>query len=30
MRDPIEIEYLGQTFDEAVENVVNELKPFAR
>jgi len=30
MRDPIEIEYLGQTFDEAVKNIVNELKAFAR
>jgi hypothetical protein len=30
MSDPIEIEYVGQNFDEAARNVANELRAFAR
>lgn len=30
MTEPIELEYVGQTFAEASQNIVNELKPFAR
>ena len=30
MRDPIEIEYMGKNFDEAVNNILGELKAFAR
>lgn len=30
LSDPIEIEYVGQNFDEAARNIVNELRAFAR
>jgi hypothetical protein len=30
LSDPIEIEYVGMTFDEAAASIVSELRPFAR
>jgi len=29
MKDPIEIEYVGQNLDEAAENIVDQLKALA-